>query len=190
MAGFYFVPFYHLITRAHWVAHFTKNAFLLPLDMNYLVFFFIINLLLAPTTFAKSKRHRVDQTWKSQKKNCEKETCSHLQTDVNDNCVNECVDPLCYDDIYTQHERGPLEDGEIDADRYRMFINCVRKSVRERRQLKEKQRRKEKEERKAKAAGKPVPVEVVVREELDLDADLDAGVDLDEEDGEPMDLMS
>ena len=89
----------------------------------------LVLLLILPFIEGKSKRHRTDQQWKNKKKECERNSCAHLETDVNDNCVNECVDEVCYKEIYGG---APLEDGEIDSGRYREFINCVRKAVRER----------------------------------------------------------
>ena len=52
--------------------------------------------------------------------------CTHLHVDVQANCVNECVSPTCFDKIYTNTDKGPLEPGEIDYERDRLFTNCVR----------------------------------------------------------------
>ena len=42
------------------------------------------------------------------------------------NCVYQCISELCYDEVYSTM---PLEDGEIDTYRYRLFTTCVRKEL-------------------------------------------------------------
>lgn len=44
------------------------------------------------------------------------------------NCIYECVSPKCYSQIYSS---DPIEDGEIDYHRYRLFALCVRQEVRD-----------------------------------------------------------
>ena len=67
-------------------------------------------------------RHR-DRAWKQRKRECEQGPCSHLVIDEAANCVNECVSPACYAEIYAAE---PLEDGEIDVERRGRFQKCVR----------------------------------------------------------------
>ena len=44
------------------------------------------------------------------------------------NCIYECVSPKCYSQIYSS---DPIEDGQIDYHRYRLFALCVRQEVRD-----------------------------------------------------------
>ena len=69
---------------------------------------------------------RLDRIWKARKSVCEKEDCSHLIFDEAYNCVNECISKICYDEVYAG---DPLEDGEIDNGRMRLFTSCLRKEA-------------------------------------------------------------
>lgn len=69
-----------------------------------------------------------DKVWRGRKLSCERTTCKELPIDENMNCVNECVSPQCYKDIYSAM---PLEDGEIDSKRIREYTTCIRNEVRE-----------------------------------------------------------
>jgi hypothetical protein len=51
----------------------------------------------------------------------------HLVPEEAYNCVNECTSKRCYDELYGQEKGGPLEDGEVDYERARLFTECVRK---------------------------------------------------------------
>jgi len=54
---------------------------------------------------------------------CEAEVCSHFVPDESYNCVNKCTSAACFSEIY---EANPLEDGEIDHERERLFTSCLR----------------------------------------------------------------
>ncbi len=43
-----------------------------------------------------------------------------------ENCMLRCVSPACYDQVYAA---DPLEEGELDTTRGRLFRNCVRSEV-------------------------------------------------------------
>ena len=47
---------------------------------------------------------------------------------VRENCVLRCVSPECYDKLYGH---DPLEEGELDTTRGRLFRNCVRSEMKE-----------------------------------------------------------
>jgi hypothetical protein len=49
------------------------------------------------------------------------------------NCINRCVSEECFDEIYAL---DPLEDGEVDLERGRVFTACVRRKYREGRKKK------------------------------------------------------
>jgi len=66
---------------------------------------------------------QVDREWKSKKRLCERSQCSHLVPEEAYNCVNECLSPGCFDEIYAA---DPLEDGEIDRERSKRYLTCVR----------------------------------------------------------------
>lgn len=40
------------------------------------------------------------------------------------NCVFQCISSVCFDAVYAS---DPLEDGEIDSNRERIFSKCVKK---------------------------------------------------------------
>lgn len=67
---------------------------------------------------------RRDRAWKAKKAECEDKQCGHLIIEESYNCVNQCTSSFCYDEIYAN---DPLEDGELDYDREREFITCLRK---------------------------------------------------------------
>jgi len=147
---------------------------------------FLVFLLFLPTGYGKSKRHRTDQQWKNRKRECEKVTCAHIQFEVNDNCVNSCVDDACFREIYSEAEGGVLEDGEIDSGRYRLFIACVRKGVRERKRASSEKKRQETEKKKRAARGE---VEQVSEEQVSEEqVAVEQGTEREEED-EVVDLM-
>lgn len=54
--------------------------------------------------------------------------CALMIPEESLNCVNQCVSPTCYVQIY--HEE-PLEAGEIDFPRAQAFDACVKKQLRE-----------------------------------------------------------
>lgn len=65
-----------------------------------------------------------DKIWKTKLSDCKSsEECKHINPDENMNCVNNCTSVICYNRIYAAE---PLEDGEIDAERNRKFISCLR----------------------------------------------------------------
>lgn len=69
----------------------------------------------------------MDRIWKQKKAKCEKKECGRLVPEEAYNCVNQCVSPKCFGEIYAEN---PLEDGELDNARYRQFTGCVRLETR------------------------------------------------------------
>ena len=80
--------------------------------------------------------------------------CALLIPEESLNCVNQCISPACYDQVYTLHSttvmesnenrdrtattasaivvsREPLENGEIDVARANEFDQCVRNELRQ-----------------------------------------------------------
>lgn len=99
--------------------------------MWWLLPFIALFLLLAPgSEAANNNAHaRIDREWKAKKGKCEAEQCKHLkQPDLSENCVNECTSPKCFQEIYAS---DPLEDGEFDNVRGRLWTNCLRREIRE-----------------------------------------------------------
>lgn len=41
------------------------------------------------------------------------------------NCVNKCTSESCFSEVYNE----PLEDGEVDQERARLFVACLRKVI-------------------------------------------------------------
>lgn len=71
--------------------------------------------------------NRQDRVWKMKKTSCEEDQCSHFIKEEAYNCVNNCTSPSCYEEVYSAN---PLEDGEIDSERNRLFVSCLRKESR------------------------------------------------------------
>lgn len=71
---------------------------------------------------------KLDYEMNKLKETCNKNTCNHIKyTEEAQNCINSCMSLLCYEEIYGNN---PLEDGEIDLIRQRLFQTCVRKEIR------------------------------------------------------------
>lgn len=68
----------------------------------------------------------VDKAWRWRKTKCEKTECAHMIPEEAYNCVNQCTSPTCYEEVYAA---APLEDGEIDSTRARMFTGCMREGA-------------------------------------------------------------
>ena len=93
-----------------------------------------------------------DRAYRTKKRECEVTApCRDMAPDTNMNCVNECISPKCFGDVYAAE---PLEDGEVDAKRGRQFVACVRKEHASRRRDEQKDRAERRSERKRQARGK------------------------------------
>lgn len=75
------------------------------------------------------KNSKLDYIWKDVKSRCELQTCGQMIPAEAYNCVNECISPKCYDEVYKDN---PLEDGEIDLVREKLFVTCLRNEQKER----------------------------------------------------------
>jgi hypothetical protein len=75
----------------------------------------------------KQEGMKMDRIWKQRRAQCQRQECGKLVKEEAYNCVDRCVSPECYDEIYGDN---PLEDGEIDNVRYRQFTGCVRLQTR------------------------------------------------------------
>ena len=76
---------------------------------------------------SKGGSARYDRLWKKKKQLCVTNQCGHIEiVEESYNCVNKCLSPACYNDIYAEE---PLEDGEVDNTRSKIFTNCVRKET-------------------------------------------------------------
>jgi hypothetical protein len=92
---------------------------------HFLVTLFAVQMLGA---VANSGNQRMDRQLKRMKEKCEITVCSHLIPDEGMNCVYQCASPNCYSSVYSH---TPIEDGEIDYHRYRLFTLCVREEIKE-----------------------------------------------------------
>ena len=95
---------------------------------------FVFGLLLSCNFYnlveANAKRNRrLDRSWKSRKRACETNVdfgCTEIHPDENDNCVNKCISPLCFAEVYGTEG---LEPGEVDHMLWRSFTACLRQEV-------------------------------------------------------------
>ena len=75
---------------------------------------------------------------------CEATECAHLLPDENMNCVNKCGSQVCFERIYSSE---PLEDGEVDDERERSFLDCMLAEQKEQRRQHVQQKREREEMR-------------------------------------------
>ncbi|KAL7556912.1 hypothetical protein ACA910_019285 [Epithemia clementina (nom. ined.)] len=52
--------------------------------------------------------------------------CSSMIPEERMNCFFQCLSESCYDKIFGDM---PLEDGEVDYDRYRLFERCLKQDI-------------------------------------------------------------
>ena len=59
---------------------------------------------------------------------CRRGPCAQVHEDENDDCMDKCVSPQCYEEIFA---KNPLEVGEVDRERRTQFGICTRKEQEE-----------------------------------------------------------
>ena len=90
---------------------------------TFLLLFILAHLSIATRLKSMKGGSGVEREWRLRKSQCEAEDCSHFIPEEGYNCVHNCTSPACYEKIYSAQ---PLEDGEVDFDRYRKFVECLR----------------------------------------------------------------
>ncbi len=74
---------------------------------------------------ARRRRKRVvEKRYRKAKEECTINQCGAFPPEENMNCVFQCISSVCFDAVYGS---DPLEDGEIDSNRERIFSKCVKK---------------------------------------------------------------
>ena len=104
-----------------------------------ILFVLIILFLLPKLVEAKRKRTAPKRTALEARKlrnHCEREVCGAYLMEEKLNCVSLCLSPACYETIYGDN---PLEDGELDFTRAKLFDECF---LSESRKARERQREK------------------------------------------------
>ena len=81
-----------------------------------------------PLNKRRRNSNKLDYVWKDVKSKCELQTCGQMIPAEAYNCVNECVSSKCYNEVYGEL---PLEDGEIDVARDKLFVTCLRNEQKE-----------------------------------------------------------
>ena len=76
----------------------------------------------------QKQRRRAEVLLKDTRMICEMKICIHFRPEEAMNCVNICISPACYQEVYGDM---PLEDGEIDVDRAKKFEVCVQDELRQ-----------------------------------------------------------
>jgi hypothetical protein len=91
----------------------------------------LIILLWLPKLVYGEPRHRHKRILlklRAMRYDCQNEgDCSRLIPEESLNCVNECISPACYAQIF---QSQPLEDGEVDIERAKAFDDCVQEELR------------------------------------------------------------
>lgn len=111
----------------------TSNRFILLVVKILLVL--LILLLLPKLVQSRSKvnyrqkkqRRRAEVVLTDARMTCEMDVCVSLLPEEAMNCIQVCLSPACYQDIYGEE---PLENGEIDVDRAKRFEICVKEEMR------------------------------------------------------------
>ena len=70
---------------------------------------------------------RIDRQLDSLRIRCESSISSSSLYEESINAINRCVSASCFNDVYGD---TPLEDGEVDPVRNRLFTICTRKEIR------------------------------------------------------------
>ena len=83
-------------------------------------------LLFTIIALTTAKNQNRDRAFRARRRERETQTCAGMQPGTNMNCVNKCISESCFDEIYGEE---PLEDGEVDSKRSRLFQSCARKSL-------------------------------------------------------------
>ena len=96
--------------------------------------------LLTIISLTTAKNQNRDRAFRARRRECETQTCAGMQPGTNMNCVNIFIYDSWFSEIYSEE---PLEDGEVDSKRSRLFQSCARKSLAAER---EKRRREERAE--------------------------------------------
>ena len=81
-------------------------------------------LVLVALTTAKNQNR--DRAFRARRRECETQKCAGMQPGTHMTCVTACISQSCFDEIYAEE---PLEDGEVDSKRSRLFQSCARKSL-------------------------------------------------------------
>ena len=112
----------------------TSNRFILlfvKILLVLVILFLLPKLVKARTKLNyrnKKQRRRAEIALDDTRKVCEYHTCIQFLAEEAMNCVQLCISPACYQDIYGD---DPLENGEIDIDRAKTFEVCVKEELRE-----------------------------------------------------------
>ena len=74
---------------------------------------------------ARRRRKRAaEKRYRKAKEDCTINKCGAFPPEENMNCIFQCISSVCFDAVYAS---DPLEDGEIDSKRERIFSKCVKK---------------------------------------------------------------
>jgi len=90
------------------------------------IVFVLIILFLLPK-LVEAKRRRKDQPRRTAvearrlRQQCETQVCNAYITEENLNCISMCLSPACFQTVYGNE---PLEDGELDFERAKLFDEC------------------------------------------------------------------
>ena len=96
-------------------------------------YFFIIvafiHLLESPNgalgNSARRRKQRIaEKQYRKLKEGCQSVDICGPPAGENMNCIFECISSACFEEIYAPE---PLEDGEIDLKRERLFVKCTKR---------------------------------------------------------------
>ena len=100
------------------------------------IFLVLIILFMLPrfvTGSSRQRRKRSELKLRSMRWDCQNRSeqysddCSVMIPEESLNCVNQCISPVCYTEVYGEL---PLEDGQVDIPRAKAFEACVQEELR------------------------------------------------------------
>lgn len=86
-----------------------------------LLILFLLPKLVQGRRRTKNPPRRVALQARRWRQHCETNVCGAYVTEENLNCVSACLSPACFERVYGEE---PLEDGELDFGRARLFDDC------------------------------------------------------------------
>mmetsp|Transcript_50954 Transcript_50954/g.111630 ORF Transcript_50954/g.111630 Transcript_50954/m.111630 type:complete len:107 (-) Transcript_50954:144-464(-) len=102
----------------------------------------LITVFAFATLLAAGKKSK-NRASKQQRAECLRGPCKGIPVDENDDCVDQCVSPKCYAEVYADE---PLEPGEVDKKRRNLFTACTRREQEEERIRLQEERKRAREE--------------------------------------------
>mmetsp|Transcript_14110 Transcript_14110/g.18818 ORF Transcript_14110/g.18818 Transcript_14110/m.18818 type:complete len:131 (-) Transcript_14110:309-701(-) len=106
-----------------------KNYALLLVKILFILLILFLLPELVESKSGNKKDRRLKKKYMSIVHDCEVDfdKCGNLILEESMSCVSKCASPSCFEEIYASN---PLEDGEVDDYRNRLFEKCAKREMR------------------------------------------------------------